>query len=145
MPPVVISSGERAPTHTASKTSHWRPMYEMVISGVGIGVLEGPACVDALADGRLVRILPQFDVLPFDLNVLIQAQRSVPPRVRRAVSILRKCTPEILERMHEHHGNVEVGLTYYSTTTLPHFRRHRCWPESATMAATRLRLCLPDR
>ena len=97
---------ESAPIRTAIKTSHWRPMYEMILSGVGIGVLEEPACVDALADGRLVRVLPEFEVLPFDLNVLIQAQRPVPPRVRMLVTMLRKCTAEILERVHVDCGEV---------------------------------------
>ncbi|MFM0209760.1 LysR family transcriptional regulator [Paraburkholderia sediminicola] len=97
---------ESAPIRTAIKTSHWRPMYEMILSGVGIGVLEEPACVDALADGRLVRILPEFEVLPFDLNVLIQAQRPVPPRVRMLVTMLRKCTSDILERVHVDCGEV---------------------------------------
>lgn len=91
---------ESAPIHTAIKTSHWRPMYEMILSGVGIGVLEEPACVDALLDGRLVRILPQFDVLPFELNVLTQAQRPVPPRVRMVVTMLKTCIPEIVGRVH---------------------------------------------
>jgi DNA-binding transcriptional LysR family regulator len=97
---------ESAPIRTAIKTSHWRPMYEMILSGVGIGVLEEPACVDALADGRLVRVLPEFEVLPFDLNVLIQAQRPVPLRVRMLVTMLRKCTAEILERVHVDCGEV---------------------------------------
>lgn len=97
---------ESAPIRTAIKTSHWRPMYEMIIAGVGIGVLEEPACVDALVDGRLVRILPQFEVLPFDLNVLIQAQRPVPPRVRMIVTMLKKCTSEILGRVHVDCGEV---------------------------------------
>ncbi|MFM0293933.1 MULTISPECIES: LysR family transcriptional regulator [Paraburkholderia] len=91
---------ESAPIRTAIKTSHWRPMYEMILSGVGIGVLEEPACVESLSDGRLVRILPQFEVLPFDLNVLIQAQRPLPQRVRMIVTMLRKCTSEMLERVH---------------------------------------------
>ncbi|CAG4904578.1 LysR family transcriptional regulator [Paraburkholderia gardini] len=91
---------ESAPIHTAIKTSHWRPMYEMILSGVGIGVLEEPACVDALAEGRLVRILPQFDVRPFELNVLTQAQRPVPPRVRMVVTMLKTCIPEIVGRVH---------------------------------------------
>jgi DNA-binding transcriptional LysR family regulator len=95
---------ESAPIHTAIKTSHWRPMYEMIVSGVGIGVLEEPACVDALAEGRLVRILPHFEVLPFDLNVLVQAQRPVPPRVRQVVTMLKKCTLEIVERVHADRG-----------------------------------------
>jgi DNA-binding transcriptional LysR family regulator len=101
---------ESAPIRTAIKTSHWRPMYEMILSGAGIGALEEPACVDALAEGRLVRILPEFEVLPFDLNVLIQAQRPVPPRVRMMVTMLRQCTSEILERAHVDYGKVTSRL-----------------------------------
>ncbi|CAN7305365.1 LysR family transcriptional regulator [Caballeronia sp. LjRoot34] len=101
---------ESVPVHTAIKTSHWRPVYEMVMSGVGIGVLEEPACVDALAAGRLVRILPQFEVLPLDLNVLIQAQRPVPPRVRMIVTMLKNCTPEILERVRIDCSKAASGL-----------------------------------
>ena len=97
---------ESAPIRTAIKTSHWRPMYEMILLGVGIGVLEEPACVEALADGRLVRVLPEFEVLPFDLNVLIQAQRPVPPRVRLILAMLKTCTPEILGRGYVDGGNV---------------------------------------
>ena len=85
-------------------------MYEMIVAGAGIGVLEEPACVEALAEGRLVRLLPQFDALPFDVNVLIQAQRPVPPRVRLIVTMLKQCTPEILERVHVECGKLARGL-----------------------------------
>ncbi|AXL49365.1 LysR family transcriptional regulator [Paraburkholderia caffeinilytica] len=101
---------ESAPIRTAVRTSHWRPMYEMILSGAGIGVLEEPACVEALAAGRLVRILPAFEVLPFDLNILTQAQRPVPPRVRMIVAMLRKCTSDILERVHVDCGEVTSRL-----------------------------------
>jgi DNA-binding transcriptional LysR family regulator len=89
-------------------------MYEMILSGAGIGVLEEPACVEALADGRLVRILPEFEVLPFDLNVLTQAQRPVPPRVRTMVTMLRMYTSEILERVH-----VDCGVVTNRVEVLP--------------------------
>jgi DNA-binding transcriptional LysR family regulator len=101
---------ESAPIRTAVKTSHWRPVYEMIVAGAGIGVLEEPACVEALADGRLVRLLPQFEALPFDVNVLIQAQRPVPPRVRLIVTMLKQCTPEIIERVHVECGKLARGL-----------------------------------
>lgn len=101
---------ESAPIRTAVRTSHWRPMYEMILSGAGIGVLEEPACVEALAAGRLVRILPAFEVLSFDLNILTQAQRPVPPRVRMIVAMLRKCTSDILERVHVDCGEVTSRL-----------------------------------
>lgn len=66
---------ENAPIRTVIKTSHWRPKYQMILSGVGIGVLEEPACVAPLAEGRLVRILPGFDLAPFELNLLSQTSR----------------------------------------------------------------------
>jgi DNA-binding transcriptional LysR family regulator/uncharacterized membrane protein len=90
---------ENAPIRTAIKTSHWRPMYEMILSGAGIGVLEEPACVEALADGRLVRILPGFDLPPFELSLLSQAQHQAPTRVRLILTVLNNCTPEILGRV----------------------------------------------
>ena len=89
---------ESAPIRTAVRTSHWRPMYEMILSGAGIGVLEEPACVDALAVGRLVRILPEFELPPFELNLLSQTQRQIPMRVQLIVTMLNHCTPEILGR-----------------------------------------------
>ncbi|CAE6846909.1 hypothetical protein R69749_04720 [Paraburkholderia domus] len=90
---------ESVPIRTAIKTSHWRPMYEMILAGAGIGVLEEPACVNALAEGRLVRILPGFDLPSFELNLLSQTQRQVSARVRLIVMMLNACTPEILARV----------------------------------------------
>jgi DNA-binding transcriptional LysR family regulator/uncharacterized membrane protein len=87
---------ESAPIHTAVKTSHWRPMYEMIVAGAGIGVLEEPACVDARVAGRLVRLLPDFDLPPFELHLLTQTQREVPTPVRLIVALLLKCVPELL-------------------------------------------------
>jgi DNA-binding transcriptional LysR family regulator/uncharacterized membrane protein len=90
---------ESVPIRTAIRTSHWRPMYEMILSGTGIGVLEEPACVEALADGRLVRILPGVDLPPLELNLLSQTQREVSTRVRLIVTMLNNCTPDILGRV----------------------------------------------
>ncbi|WP_408387075.1 LysR substrate-binding domain-containing protein [Paraburkholderia sediminicola] len=87
---------ESVPIHAAVKTSHWRPMYEMIVTGAGIGVLEEPACADALLAGRLVRLLPGFDLPPFELNLLTQTQREVPTPVRLIVAMLLKCVPEML-------------------------------------------------
>ena len=101
---------EGASICTAIRTSHWRPVYETILAGVGIGVLEDPACADALAHGRLVRILPRYEVPSFELNMLIQAQRPVPPRVRAIATLLKTCVPEILERMYVDRSKAEACL-----------------------------------
>lgn len=85
-----------APIRTAMTTSHWRPMYEMVLSGMGLGVVEAPACAQALRAQRLVRVLPEYEVPPLDLNLLVQARRPFPPRVRTIVDALKQLVPELL-------------------------------------------------
>ncbi|MBP0595737.1 LysR family transcriptional regulator [Paraburkholderia sp. LEh10] len=92
----VAGVAESARIRTSVTTSHWRPMYEMVVSGMGIGVVEAPACVDALTEGRLVRVLPDFNVPSFDLNMLTQTLRPLPPRVRSVALKLKEILPGML-------------------------------------------------
>lgn len=83
---------------TSIKTNHWRPMYEMVLAGVGIGVLAAPAARDALERGQLVRLLPQYEVPALALNLLIRPQRPVPVRVRKIVETLKAYVSEVLDK-----------------------------------------------
>jgi DNA-binding transcriptional LysR family regulator len=78
--------------------SHWRPMFDTITAGGGIGVVQHPACTDALAHGRLVRLLPYYDVPDFAVNVLVHAQRPLPPRVRAVVDLLKKEVPLLLTK-----------------------------------------------
>ncbi|CAM2186060.1 HTH-type transcriptional regulator DmlR [Paraburkholderia sacchari] len=89
---------DSVPIRTVIKTTHWRPMYELVSSGLGLGVLEAPAVKDALETGRLVRVLPQYEMPALALNLLIQPQRPIPLRVRKAVDTLRSYIAETLSR-----------------------------------------------
>lgn len=89
---------EYARIRTVMTTSHWRPMFDMILAGGGIGVVQQPACADALALGTLVRILPQYEIPDFALNVLVHAQRPLPPRVRAIVDLLKKEIPPLLKR-----------------------------------------------
>lgn len=87
---------ESVATRTAITTNHWKAMYRMITEGLGIGVVESFACVDALASGRLVELLPHYGVPAQELHVLTRAQRPVPARVRMVVNILKQCVPGFL-------------------------------------------------
>jgi len=87
---------EYARIRTVMTASHWRPMFDTIAAGGGIGVVQHPACTDALAHGRLVRLLPHYDVPDFALNVLVHAQRPLPPRVRAVVDLLKSELPPLL-------------------------------------------------
>lgn len=83
---------------TMMTTSHWRPVYEMISAGSGIGVVQKPACTDALQQGKLVRVLPQYAVPPFPLNALVPAQRPLSSRITRVIDVLRDEIPRALAR-----------------------------------------------
>ncbi|WP_321821604.1 MULTISPECIES: LysR family transcriptional regulator [unclassified Burkholderia] len=89
---------EYARIQTVMTTSHWRPMFDTILAGGGIGVVQAPACAHALAHGKLVEILPQYTIPAFALNALVQAQRPLPPRVRVVVDLLKKEIPALLDR-----------------------------------------------
>ncbi|WP_224013579.1 LysR family transcriptional regulator [Paraburkholderia tropica] len=104
--PLALDSAivDSVPIRTTIKTTHWRPMYEMVIAGVGMGVLEEPAATAAIEAGRLVRVLPDYEVPALALNLLIRPQRPVPARVRKIVETLKMFVAETFE----HRENAEV-------------------------------------
>ncbi|KHK57717.1 LysR family transcriptional regulator [Ralstonia sp. A12] len=77
-----------APVSVAMSLSHWRPVYELLLSGAGIGVLQEPVCAAALAAGQLTRLLPDHVVPGFELHALIPAARPIPPKTRAFVALL---------------------------------------------------------
>jgi len=89
---------ETLPVRTAMTTSHWRPMYEMILAGVGMGVVPASACVEAIRSGELVRVLSSHRVPPLELNMLIQPQRPFSPRVRALLELFKTLVPTILQR-----------------------------------------------
>ncbi|MGF6240223.1 DNA-binding transcriptional LysR family regulator [Paraburkholderia sp. GAS38] len=98
----------QAPIKVAMSASHWRPVYELLMAGAGIGVLQEPACAEALACGRLVRVLPQYTVPGFDLHALFAAARPIPAKTRAIVTMLERDLPAELDRS---------GATYATTAT----------------------------
>ncbi|MGS0891569.1 LysR family transcriptional regulator [Burkholderia stagnalis] len=87
---------EHARIRTVMTTSHWRPMYDTIVAGGGIGVVQQPACATAFAQGSLVEILPRYTIAAYALNALVRAQRPLPPRVRAIVELLKQDIPALL-------------------------------------------------
>ncbi|EDT05922.1 LysR family transcriptional regulator [Burkholderia ambifaria] len=73
--------------------SHWRAARELLLGGGGIGVLQLPACLDALNDGRLEQILPEYTVPGFDLHVILPVTRPIPAKTRAILQILEEQLP----------------------------------------------------
>ena len=82
---------------TAMTVSHWRPMYDLILAGGGIGILQHPACAKALAQGRLVELLDGYRVPPLPLNALLPPLRPMPQRVRAVLELLKRDIPALLQ------------------------------------------------
>lgn len=78
----------------AISMSHWRPVYEMLVAGAGIGVLQEPVCAEAMESGRLIRLLPEYTVPGFDLHALFA--RPVSSKTRAIMTILERELPAAL-------------------------------------------------
>jgi len=76
------------PINVAMSLSHWRPVHALLVGGGGIGVLQEPVCAEAMAAGRLIRVLPDYVVPGFDLHALIPATRPIPPKTRAFLALL---------------------------------------------------------
>ena len=87
------------PAHikAAVNMSHWRPVYESLVAGAGIGVLQEPVCAQAIASGRLVRLLPRYTVPGFDLHALVA--RPVSSKTRTIMTVLEKELQAALQRL----------------------------------------------
>jgi len=85
----------QAEINPAIVATHWRPMHELILSGIGIGVVQTPGCASDLLAGRLVRLLPQYEVPKFELAALMPAGQPVTPKVKAVIAIIRKYLPEV--------------------------------------------------
>ncbi|MPV68691.1 LysR family transcriptional regulator [Burkholderia sp. BE17] len=86
------------PINVVISTSHWRPVYELLLNGAGIGVLQEHVCIDALESGRLVRLLPDYTVPGFDLHALLPVTRPVPSKTQVVVKIIEEYLPQAMAR-----------------------------------------------
>jgi DNA-binding transcriptional LysR family regulator len=86
------------PINVVISTSHWRPVYELLLNGAGIGVLQEHVCIDALESGRLVRLLPDYTVPGFDLHALLPVTRPVPSKTQVVMKIIEEHLPKVMAR-----------------------------------------------
>ena len=64
-------------------------MLDACIEGVGVAILPHFSCADALADGRLVRLLPDYDTVPdLGIYVVYPDKRFVPLKVRSFIDVI---------------------------------------------------------
>ncbi|HYD79712.1 MAG TPA: LysR substrate-binding domain-containing protein [Paucimonas sp.] len=70
-------------------------LRETAISGVGLAVLPEYLCREAMRDGKLVRVLPQWSYFRSNLHAVFASRRGLLPAVRCFIDFLAKRLPEV--------------------------------------------------
>lgn len=63
-------------------------MRQLCESGLGVAVLTCMDVMPLLADGRLVRLLPEWDVPPLPVWAVTPHRQTQPAKVRQAIELL---------------------------------------------------------
>jgi DNA-binding transcriptional LysR family regulator len=81
-------------------TNQLEVLHSAVLGGCGVAVLPDFLVGDDLAAGRLVRVLPDFALLPGTAHALWPSSRNLPARTRGFISFIadRLARPEALRR-----------------------------------------------
>ena len=79
-------------------------LREAAIAGIGVAMLPQAVCHDALADGRLVRVLPDYDAGETDMHLLFLSRRGMLPAVEVLVDHLIATLPALMRRRREADG-----------------------------------------
>jgi LysR family transcriptional regulator, transcriptional activator for dmlA len=66
--------------------------HQLVLAGVGIALLSQSAAAANLAQGRLVRILADWEPEPVELHALYSSRLNSSPKVRAFLQFLREHT-----------------------------------------------------
>lgn len=68
-------------------------IHRLVLAGAGIGVISCYLCAPDLQAGRLVQLLPQWNVPPVVVNLVFPSRRELTPTVRAFVDYLKTANP----------------------------------------------------
>lgn len=81
-------------------------LREAALEGLGVSPLPGWLVADDLAEGRLVRLLPQWRAQGLPAHVVYPVQKGLPFRVRALVDFMSEAVRELLARPCVCHANV---------------------------------------
>jgi DNA-binding transcriptional LysR family regulator len=73
-------------------------MAMAVRSGMGIGMLPVYSALDGLADGSLIRVLPQYTLQKMNIYALHASRRFTDARIRTWIEFLRQFMPTVIAR-----------------------------------------------
>ncbi len=87
-------------------------MREAALEGLGVARLPQAVCYDALASGRLLRVLPDYHSGETDMHLIFTSRRGMLPSVRVLVDHLIATLPDLMrERRDSGRRRVQAAAT----------------------------------
>ena len=86
---------QRVPIQSRLSTDSLFVLKNAALQGLGIAVISSWLAVDALADGTLVNILPEWQAAPLPVYLVYPWARYYPARLRQFLSLMREVMPTI--------------------------------------------------
>ena len=65
-------------------------IHRLILSGAGLGIISGYLCAPGVADGRLVRLLPDWSLPPVEVSLVFPSRRELSPAVRAFTKFMKE-------------------------------------------------------
>jgi DNA-binding transcriptional LysR family regulator len=97
---VVLRHAQRGETqrfviHPRLSTDHLRALCNAALAGLGVGIASAWAVTEALADGRLVQLAPDWTAPPLPISLVYRPARFRPARLRAFIQVMRDYFPQV--------------------------------------------------
>ena len=91
-PWVFSREGERSQMalHPRVTVNEALTIHRLVLSGAGLGIVSGYLCAPGIADGRLVRLLPEWSLPSVEVSLVFPSRRELSPAVRAFTEFMRE-------------------------------------------------------
>lgn len=86
---------ERFAIHPRLSTDHLHALCHAVLAGLGVGIASAWAVAEALDDGRLVQLAPDWSAPPLPISLVYPPARFRPARLRAFIQVMRDYLPHV--------------------------------------------------
>lgn len=86
---------QRLVIHPRLSTDHLHALCNAALAGLGVGIASAWAVTDALAQGRLVQLAPQWTAAALPISLVHPPARFQPARLRAFIRVMRDYLPQV--------------------------------------------------
>lgn len=90
-----LGETERFAIQPRLSTDHLHALCNAVLAGLGVGIASAWAVTDALSDGRLIQLAPDWSAPPLPVSLVFPPARFRPARLRAFIQIMRDYLPQV--------------------------------------------------